>query len=214
MRAFLAACAIAHAGMGVSIVVADDAFREDVLRSVSDERTRPVDRALILAVAKVCANEASLLSSVPADCALIWQTVRNRGRTSRARLRWLRAHSNCVLGDTPPEAREGDTRPPAGSNCWWTWHLTDSDRAPANFELYQAISWGPRYAKRWQAMRTMVRALVLGYEPEDGWPCPEDPDTWGGPMDHARALENGLIPLGCNVGRSGPVNEGYLYAGH
>lgn len=157
-----------------------------------------ISERLALAVAKVCANEASLEQARPADCALIWQTTRRHGRTPGARLAWLRAHSSCVLSERPLSARE------LLGNCVWSRHLSASEEAPQAWP--EQIAW-PRYAPRWRTMRAFARRLVAGAVPPGGWPCTEDPFTWGGPMDHADAVASGLVPLSCR----GTLNEGYRY---
>ncbi len=55
--------------------------------------------ALILAVAKVAANEGALWSL--ADTDLIWQVVEHRGSNTARRLEWLRRHSGRVLERKP-----------------------------------------------------------------------------------------------------------------
>ena len=161
-----------------------------------------VDADLALAVAKVCANERSLQNAQPDDCALIWQAARRRGgSTSEGRLRWLRAHSSCVLTDRPLD--EAELR----GNCAWSRHLTDADVQPSGWPT--VIPWS-NYVRRWAQMRAYCRSLVDGASPPAGWPCAEDPDTWGGPMDHARATRLGLVPLGCRRS-NGRGNEGYRF---
>lgn len=153
---------------------------------------------LALALAQVCANEASLAAPTPGDCALIWQAARKHGRTPEARLRWLRRHSSCVLSDRPMRGRE------KFSNCRWSRHLTAEDAEPEGWD--PQTPW-ERYAGRWRRMRRYAAYLVRGGRPRAGWPCRRDPDTWGGPMDHRRALNHGMVPLSCQ----GTRNEGYLY---
>ena len=166
----------------------------------SAARAQDVETELALAVAKVCANERSLGAARPADCALVWQATRRHGETAEERLAWLRAHSSCVLSDREMSARE------ALGNCRWTRHLADSDARPAGWPAL--VPW-ERFVESWRGMRGFVRQLVLeGRRPRGGWPCPVDPDTWGGPMDHARAIAHGLVPVRCE----GTRNQGYRYA--
>lgn len=156
-------------------------------------------RALALSLAKVCANESSLFGGRPADCALIWQTVRRRGETNAERLAWLRAHSSCVLTDRSLQDDEQRT------NCRWTRGLTDSDAQPEGWPEHW--SW-ERAAVRWDQMRRLCASLVAGQRPHGGWPCERDPDTWGGRMDAARALRAGMRPVDCE----GTLNTGYQFA--
>jgi hypothetical protein len=151
------------------------------------------ERELALAVAKVCVNEASWNS--PADCALIWQIVEGRGRTTATRLSWLRRHSHRVLDGTCNEDYQT-------MNCWWSQHLTWSDAAPANFPH----EWSEAYIRRWRRVRRMAWGLVVGTITRR--PCAIRPRTWGGRMDRARALRNGLIPIECE----GTWNDGYVLA--
>lgn len=161
-----------------------------------------VDERLVLAVAKVAANEASLASIRPAEVALIWQVTEARGETSSQRLAWLRAHSSCVLGTGPIGEGRG--------NCRWTRGLSATDRQPSGWPEH--LPWA-RYAPRWAQVRELARRLVAGEESMR--PCPGTPITWGGPMDHERASERGLVPLGCRDPQTGEPtrNEGFARAG-
>jgi hypothetical protein len=157
------------------------------------------DAALALAVAKVCANESSLFSGSPADCALIWQTVRRRGgETSATRLTWLSEHSSCVLTDREMVGDE------ALGNCRWTRGLTATAEEPSGWPDHW--SW-ERASERWDAMRRLCTSFVARRRPRGGWPCEEDPDTWGGRMDRARAERIGLVPIECE----GTINDGYRF---
>lgn len=170
-----------------------------VLRGIVSAQDR-VDSALALAVAKVAVNEASLAHVRPAEVALIWQVTEARASTSAARLAWLRAHSPCVLGDR-------DVRP---GNCRWTRHLRDDDTQPEGWPEHLAWS---RYAPRWRQVRALARRLVSGRVVMR--PCPRAPWTWGGrEIDMARALERGLVPLGCRSPITGEptLNEGFALA--
>lgn len=157
--------------------------------------------ALSLAVAKVAANEASLATMRPAELALIWQVTEARGSTHAERLAWLRRHSSCVLTDRPLEDRERE------SNCRWTRGLRDSDAEPEGW--YAELSW-PRFAPRWAQVREYARRLVAGEVRSR--PCDGTPFTWGSRrLDMARALERGLVPLGCRDPITGEltINEGF-----
>lgn len=160
--------------------------------------------ALVLAVAKVAANEASLARIRPAEVGLIWQVTEGRADTARGRLRWLRAHSSCVLTD-----RERTDREMAG-NCGWSRGLADSDRRPEGWPRH--LSWA-RYAPRWAQVRELARRLVQGELVIR--PCPSTPWSWGGrAIDMAHALERGLVPLDCRDPRTGQptINEGFALA--
>ena len=156
---------------------------------------------LDLAVAKVAANEASLARVRPDDVALIWQVTEGHGDTDAERLRWLTAHSSCVLTSRSLSAFE------QRSNCRWSRGLTASGREPAGWSsTYPGLAWGP-YRGRWAQVRELARRLVSGEL--DLRPCPETPDTWGGRViDMEQALRRGLRPVGC----VGTVNEGFVYA--
>jgi hypothetical protein len=164
----------------------------------------PTDAAelgLSLAVAKVAVNEASLQRLRPAEVALVWQVTEARGETHERRLRWLRAHSSCVLGDREIEERERTT------NCVWTRNLRASDAEPAGWP--DGVPWS-RYVRRWAQVREYAARLVAG--DVISRPCPGRPWTWGGRrIDMARALERGLVPLGCRDPHTGELtlNEGF-----
>lgn len=158
------------------------------------------EAALAMAIARVCANEGGLRAEHPADCALIYQATRRHGDTARERLDWLAAHSSCVLTSralTEDELVRG--------NCRWSRYLADSDATPQEWPA--GWSWD-RAIPRWAAMRRFCRGLVAGRTPADGWPCAEDPDTWGGAMDRVGALAAGMRALRCE----GTLNAGYRYA--
>lgn len=157
------------------------------------------ERALALAVAQVCANESSLDDPRPADCALIWQATRRHGATAAERLSWLRHHSSCVLTE-----RELTRRELVAGNCRWTRNLTDTDDQPEGWPAHWVWE---NHSGRWAAMRRYCLQLVAGRVPRGGFPCSEDPDTWGGVMDHARARSLGWRALSCR----GTSNDGYRY---
>lgn len=156
------------------------------------------EEALALAVAKVCVNEAGFNSA--ADCALIWQATRSHGTTARSRLAWLRAHSSCVLTSRPMSERE------VARNCRWSRNLMASDAMPRGWP--ETVSWRG-HAAHWNRLREWARRVVADNgEPALGWPCPEDPDTWGGrEIDHEQALRRGFTPVQC----VGTLNEGYRW---
>jgi hypothetical protein len=183
----IAALIIAIASLLSSTVVAQEL----------DER----EEALALAVAQVCANERSLSSAQPADCALIWQAVRHHGSTTEDRLAWLTRHSDCVLTDRDMTARE------LLGNCRWSRYLTASDARPLNWPTN--LEWS-EHTSRWERMRSFCRGLVAGRTPRGGFPCPLDPDTWGGRMDHDRAISRGMRSASCAA--EGLRNQGYFFA--
>jgi len=160
-------------------------------RSIAQDslRLRPIQRALALAVAKVCANESGFDS--PRDCALIWQVVTAHHDRDALRLAWLRAHSRRVLGDRA--CRRG--------NCEWTPHLTRRAVEPRGWP--DGARWRP---SAWRGLVTRADELVGGapYTP----PCDGTPITWGGRMDHRGAVARGLVALSCD----GTRNTGYAYA--
>lgn len=151
------------------------------------------ERALTLAAAKLCANEAGFES--PADCALILQTARHHGRSAAEQLRWLRCHSSRVL-----DGCQGFERPCKGGNCAWSQNLGWSGAEPEGWP--ENASWSP---ERWRGLLRLTGALVSG---RVYWrPCFADPWTWGGPeVDEESVRKNDLLPLGCHETR----NEGYL----
>lgn len=179
----------------------------------------PEQEALSLAVAQVCANEAF---GHPADCLLILQTVRSHGETPREQLTWVRAHSDCIFGEDEPVAREGH---PLG-NCPWTRHLTNGDAQPAGWPGGD-WRWDPWVDSRgrshegsqgrWRRTRQLVRSIVVDWHtPRGGWPCTDDPHTWGGRLvDAARVSQYAHIyqPLYCRDPLTGDptLNEGYRY---
>ena len=159
---------------------------------------------LALAIAKVAANEASLSTIRPAEVALIHQVTTARASTPAEQLRWLTAHSSCVLGGRDVDAIE---RP---GNCRWSRALTDSDARPDGWPDH--LPWS-RYAPRWAQVRELARRLVSGRVVMR--PCPGTPFTWGGRrLDMRRALERGLVPLGCRSPITGrpTLNEGFALA--
>jgi len=151
--------------------------------------TTDAREGLKLALAKVCVNEAGFSSM--ADCALIHDASGSTGQSSQTRLNWLNRHSRRVLGD-----RECGNR----RNCQWTRNLTWADTMPEGWDT--ANEWHPRH---WAQVRRWAHGLVYGTITLH--PCPNTPQTWGGRMDHERAVNRGLEPLGC----VGTLNEGYRY---
>lgn len=147
---------------------------------------------LALGIAKVAANESSMRT--PGDVALIHQATMAHGSSVYARLRWLKSHSARVLG--------GECDPSKHGNCEWTRHLTWSARRPAGWPS-ELVDWRP---SRWLRVLRLAWGLLDGHLTLE--PCERAPYTWGGKMDHARALKHGLVPLGCEE----TLNEGYRLA--
>ena len=165
----------------------------DPVEVESAPKPTEAQRALGLAVAKVCANEASLRRSRPADCALIYQVARRHGETPEEQLAWLSRHSRCVLGAVAPRVMRG--------NCRWTRQLTRRGTQPDawNGEVARWRNFQPQ----WLSMLRFCDRLVMGARPRRGWPCEKDPQTWGGTMDDAV----GYTLVTCR----GTVNNGYMY---
>lgn len=151
-----------------------------------------VKQELKLALAKVAVNEAGFSSE--ADVALIYAAAGSMGTSHQTRLNFLRRHSRRVLGDR--DCAEG-------RNCQWTRNLTWSDVQPLGWR--SDLRWSPQ---RWARVRRWASGFVEGTNRLRA--CPEVPQTWGGTMDHARAVSRGLRPLGCRT-LSGSLNEGYRY---
>ncbi len=150
-----------------------------------------VREQLALDVARVAVNEAGFGS--PRDVLLIWQVVEANGRTDADRLAWLRRHSACPTAQTTREVAL--SRP---GNCRWTRELDASDRRPESWPA--DVVWR---AESWARVRRLALRLVFGLERRRV--CSVAPMTWGGPMDHERALERGLVPVECE----GTLNRGY-----
>lgn len=165
----------------------------------------PAEEELAHRVAKVAANEASLQRVRPAEVALIWQTTEHRAPTTLARIRWLTAHSSCVLTDRPMTEAE------AAGNCRWSRHLRRGGARPEGWPRH--LRWD-RYRPRWEQVQAFARALVSGRAVMR--PCPAPPFTWGGrTLDMRQALARGLRPLGCRDPQTGEptINEGFTAGG-
>lgn len=152
----------------------------------SAQRPVSVDRELALALAKTTWNEGSSYAS-PDEMYLLWQVIEGRGRTNRERLAWLRSHSSCV--NTLRPIGEGERR----TNCRWSRYLTWGSAKPVGWPA--GIPWEGASQRRWAQTRELALRLVRGADYPR--PCEMTPTTWGGPMDHERAHERGLVPLDC-----------------
>lgn len=187
--------------LGALLLLTPARADEPLLVEDAAEALEPLDRwgeRLAVAVAQLAANETGLRSEVPADLAMIYQVARRHAPTPRGQLFWLRQHSSCVLTDRPLRGRE------AHSNCPWTRNLTARATRPGN---WRRGSWARVYRPRWEAYLAEARRLVAGAEPESGWPCAENPQTWDGRRWMASALRRGYRPVAC----VGTRNVGYHY---
>lgn len=163
-------------------------------------RARPLTRdenQLAFDVAKVATNEGAF-QNVLAETALVWQVVETNAKTTPRRIAFLMRHSGRVLGQ-----REClPSRP-----CFWTRELNLHGTIPPPLATSPKMIdfWNYRLVHKWWEVLEVARRLVSGVETFR--PCPTPPRTWGGSVDHARALRRGMKPLGC-----GPTqNEGYSF---
>lgn len=140
-------------------------------------------RALALALAQVAAHEGALHNARDLD--LIWQVVQNHGDSPQAQLRWLRAHSARALGLAP--ARDTD------ANAWSS-ELNHRGTIPASVAAGKGY-WRVKVMPKWMELLTRAQSLVDGASYVK--PCPIEPITWGGPMDHESAAADGRYPIGC-----------------
>ena len=147
-----------------------------------------------LALAKVAANESEIDDRGRADVLLIWQSSAAHARTTQGRIRWLRAHSRCVLGDVDPDTRPG--------KCRWTRLLERSDERPAGHR-------GTWNGEAWLNLLAFADRVVAGHVPAES--CAPQPTTWDGPSGRAGAEARGLIPVACEDPRTGlrPRNLGW-----
>jgi hypothetical protein len=154
------------------------------------------DEALALSLARVAAHEGAL--SNPRDLNLIWQVTRRWGTTSTERLRWLQAHSPRALGLKPSR--------PGNANAF-TAELSKTATIPASVasgaSRQKLAYWQHKVMPKWQTLLGRARQLVGGAQYDE--PCPIEPVTWGGPMDHEIAAANGRYPIGCE----GTLNDGF-----
>lgn len=151
------------------------------------------EHALALDVARLCMNEAP---GSPADCALIWQVVESRARSTADRHAWLRRHSPAVTRQLSAQATA--RRP---GNVAWTSQLDWADARP----LAWPVEWDwDRGLVTWRRTRLLVWGLMTGRVRRR--PCTETPETWGGRhIDMPQAVRRGLVPLDCE----GTYNEGF-----
>lgn len=159
------------------------------------------------AVSRVCAHESSFASA--ADCLLVWQATRRHGETSQERLDWLMRHSPCALRGV----RCGTGRHQGDPGHWAAFLPSSGEAEPSGWP--ETLDWAD-FAPRWTRMRSMVRRLMRGDVPPGGWPCHEDPDTWGGrhvDAEHIEANAEHLRALDCRDPATGvPTrNEGFRW---
>lgn len=147
-------------------------------------------RKLALGVAKLAANESTLVRWSAADAALIYQVARTHAATPEGQLRFLVRHSQCVLSPNPEPRRL------ARGNCGWSRLLVWGDRRP---DTLHPVDWR-RLRPRWRALRGYVARLVV--DPDPPAPCDRAPVTWGGLMDFRDALDRGLLPATCRGTRN------------
>jgi hypothetical protein len=143
------------------------------------------------AVAVVAAHEGALANL--RETALVYQATLAHGSTDALRLRWLKRHSPRALGLAPC----------GGGNCRWTPNLRDDDAAPAGLDMPTGW-WERARAQQWRLIRQYAQRLVSGAE--TSLPCREQPTTWGGAVDHLRALREGMKSARC----VGTTNEGWI----
>jgi hypothetical protein len=167
-----------------------------VLLALSSAVADSADKALALALARVAVHEGALAQ--PKDLDLIWQVTSRWGATSTERLRWLQAHSPRALGLKPP--RLGDANA-------FTAELTAATTIPASVasgaDRRKLAYWKVKVLPRWQSLLDRAERLVKGGQYDK--PCPIEPITWGGPMDHEAAAADGRFPIGCE----GTLNDGF-----
>jgi hypothetical protein len=145
-------------------------------------------------VARVSANEGALKNRP--EVALVWQTARSSARTTEKRAAWLAKHSPRVHG----------TRPCKVGNCFWTPNLTRSAAMPDGLRI-PVDYWTVKVAPLWVDTLRYSDWLVLGNRTSDD-PCHVTPKTWGCEQDRARALREGLYPIGCTR----TLDDGFTYA--
>jgi hypothetical protein len=195
MKAAVLACLIASIG-----------HAQDPQPTTAEPVLTGIDYELAMALARVSANEASLFGIHPADVAMIWQITEGRGQTSAERLAWLRAMADCTLDPVAPEEQPRRAQPPRGSNCWWSWHLTDSDERPIGWD--PALRWEGDGGgmERWRDVRRHSFRHVAGTSTVRP-PCTPRPWTWGGPRwDQGNAAAHQLVQIVC----VGTHNWGYI----
>jgi hypothetical protein len=148
-------------------------------------------RSLALALAQVAAHEGALHNARDLD--LIWQVVQNHGNSPQAQLRWLRTHSARALGLAPARHTDGNA---------WSSELNRRGTIPASVAAGQGY-WRMRVMPKWHGLLERAQSLVDGAAYAK--PCPIEPITWGGPMDHVTAAADGRYPIGC----SDVLNDGF-----
>ena len=195
---------------GLALLAALSMARGCIVPAQADAQDDAERRALLhlaASVSRVCAHESSFVSL--ADCLLGWQATRHHGDTTAGHLAWLQRHSPCALRGV----RCGHGRHQHDPGHWSSTLPVSGDEQPENWP--STLAWSS-YAPRWVRMRRTVRRLVRGAVPPGGWPCPEDPDTWGGRVhdaEHIRRNAAHLRALDCRDPLTGEPtrNEGFRW---
>ncbi|MFW6086401.1 MAG: hypothetical protein ACODAG_04290 [Myxococcota bacterium] len=141
----------------------------------AEQPPRPPDQ---LALAKVCASEASIQTETD-DCAAIAQVLRRRARGSSLGA-MARAYSSRVF-----DRSRGDGRR-------WIAHLGPTGVQPEGWP--ERLPWASTWRARWMALYRHAGAILRGEVPS---PCERPPDHWGGDMDDWRARKAGWFPVDC-----------------
>lgn len=151
-------------------------------------------RELSERVWRTCINEGGLVSL--RDCSLIWQVVEGQADTTEKRIDFIKRHSPRVHGLKPCA--------PTSGNCRWVRGLSSDLTLPAELAADNVDDyWRVIVVPRAKAAREHVDALISGAVVDR--PCPIQPRTWGGLMDHEEAIRSGLYPIGCE----GTLNDGF-----
>lgn len=170
-------------------------------------RARPilvsVTAALVLALFRVAINEGALANA--REVSLIWQVTTAHGHGAGERLAWLRRHSPQALGLRIQDLRQPGMRGAAG-NAAWASHLVLTCEKPEALEVTQAW-WNRARKDQCLIVAHLAEALVMGRVHDE--PCEGHPTTWGGLMDHARAVRLGMVQHRC----VGVLNEGWSWPG-
>lgn len=159
---------------------------------------------LALQIARVSVNEGALRYRV--TTALVWQVVReNGGKTVAKMSEFLAKHSPRVAGNKPCHI----------GNCFWTPYLMRTDAKPFGLKLKDDY-WTKSVLPFWRDALAYADWLVAGKHTADD-PCAVKPQTWGGPMDRARAIKTGLYPIGCrsmDACTTASCNDGFTMKAH
>ncbi|MFW6049757.1 MAG: hypothetical protein ACODAU_01210 [Myxococcota bacterium] len=130
-----------------------------------------------LALAKVCASEASVQTETD-DCAAIAQVLIRRARGKPLGV-MARAYSTRVFERNRRDARR------------WIAHLHPAGLRPEGWP--ETLPW-EKWQKRWLALYQHAGRILRG---EVDNPCQRPPDHWGGDMDDWRAEKAGWRKVNC-----------------